>query len=133
VKEQGRIELFDGDIRRDYVFVDDVARIMIEAWQARQASGVYNLGSGVVISHREIAAKVVVTAREAGVRLDREPIRTVPIPPALHGRFQFYTQAVGLLPWVADITAHPLEKMSHYWSEMLKPGDQPDAAPGEAR
>jgi ADP-L-glycero-D-manno-heptose 6-epimerase len=134
VRAQGHIDLFEGDIRRDYVHVDDVARIMIQAWQTHQASGVYNLGSGVAISHREIAEKVVATARDAGLRLEPEPIRLVPIPATLRDRFQFYTQAVGVLPWVADVTAHPLEKMGHYWIELVKSlGDTRDAREGRSR
>jgi ADP-L-glycero-D-manno-heptose 6-epimerase len=120
VRDQGRIEVFEGDIRRDYVYVDDVARILIEAWRSQQASGVYNLGSGVAVSHREIADKVVATGRDAGLRLDATPIRTIPIPAALSGKFQFYTRAEGVIPWVAEITARPLEKMARYWTDLLK-------------
>src|SRR5206468_12734491 len=108
LKGQGRIELFEGDIRRDYVHADDVARVLVQAWLAGQPSGVCNLGSGVSISHLEIAQKAVSVARDAGLRLEPEPIRMVPMPDTLRGKFQFYTKAEGVLPWVAAITAHPL-------------------------
>ena len=121
LKDQGRIDLFEGDIRRDYVQVDDVARVLIQAWQSGQTSGVYNLGSGVAISHREIAEKVVSVARDAGMRLESEPIRTVPMPAALQDKFQFYTKSEGVLPWVAEIIGHPLEKMTRYWSDLGLP------------
>jgi ADP-L-glycero-D-manno-heptose 6-epimerase len=117
LKEQGRIELFEGDIRRDYVHADDVARVLLQAWQSGQASGVYNLGSGVAISHREIAERAVGVARETGRRLESDPIRMVPMPDTLRGKFQFYTKAEGVLPWVAAITARPLEKMVRQWTE----------------
>jgi len=51
------------------------------------------------------------------MRLDTEPIRVVPMPEALRGKFQFYTKAEGVLPWVAAITADPMEKMIRYWTE----------------
>lgn len=118
LRERGLIDLFEGDIRRDYVHADDVARVLIQAWESGQASGVYNLGSGVAISHREIAETVVRVARDAGLPLDAEPIRTVPMPDDLRRKFQFYTRAEGVLPWVAEITAQPLDAMVRYWTEL---------------
>jgi len=129
LEERGHIELFDGDIRRDYVHVDDVARILLNAWESEQPSGVHNLGSGVAISHRQIADKAIDVARNAGMRLDQEPIRVVPMPDRLRGRFQFYTRAEGVLPWVAAITRNPMDKMVSYWTEwardgVSRPGDE---------
>lgn len=120
LEDQGCIELFEDDIRRDYVYCDDVAHVLVQAWQSGQPSGVYNLGSGVAISHREIADKAVGVARDAQLRLGSEPIRVVPMPDPLRGKFQFYTKAEGLLPWVAAITAQPLEKMVRYWIERAR-------------
>lgn len=119
VRSQGLIELFEGDIRRDYVHADDVARILVRAWESGQPSGIYNLGSGVAISHREIAETVVRVTRGAGLRLDPAPIRTVPMPDGLRDRFQFYTKAEGVPPWVAELTARPLEKMVDYWTGLV--------------
>jgi ADP-L-glycero-D-manno-heptose 6-epimerase len=118
IRETGRIDLFEGDIRRDYVHVDDVARVLIHAWQAAPAPGVYNLGSGEAVSHREIADKVVEVARLAGLPLEAQPVRTVPLPPTLNGKFQFYTRSEGSPPWVAAQTADPLAKMARYWREL---------------
>ena len=92
---------------------------MIRAWESGQASGVYNLGSGNPISHRAIAESVVKVARDAGLRLDADPIRTVPMPESLQNRFQFYTRAEGLVPWIAELTARPLDKMVSYWTDLL--------------
>jgi ADP-L-glycero-D-manno-heptose 6-epimerase len=124
LEDQGRIELFEGDIRRDYVHVDDVARVLLQAWHSGQASGVYNLGSGVAISHREIAEKAVGVARDAQLRLESEPIRMIPMPDPLRGKFQFYTKAEGVLPWVAAITANPVDKMVRYWTERTRSSAQ---------
>jgi ADP-L-glycero-D-manno-heptose 6-epimerase len=116
LRDQRHIELFEGEIRRDYVHVDDVARVLLRAWQSDQPSGVYNLGSGVAIAHREIAEAVVRVARDARMPLDLEPIRSVPMPAALQARFQFYTCADAVLPWVAEIAPAPLDKMVGYWA-----------------
>src|SRR5947209_3658005 len=40
LRDQGFIELFDAEIRRDYVHADDVARVVLRAWESEQASGV---------------------------------------------------------------------------------------------
>jgi ADP-L-glycero-D-manno-heptose 6-epimerase len=120
LRDQGRIDLFEGDIRRDYVYAEDVARILLKAWQSGQVSGVYNLGSGSAVSHREIAEKVVEVLRKAGRPLAPEPIRTIPMPASLHGKFQFYTRSEGVLPWVAEMTANPLDKMVRYWTDLVK-------------
>jgi ADP-L-glycero-D-manno-heptose 6-epimerase len=133
LEERGHIELFEDVIRRDYVHVDDVARVLLQAWRSGQPSGVYNLGSGVPIAHREIAEEAVRVARDAGIRLDPEPIRVVPMPSELVERFQFYTRAEDIVPWVAAVTAHPLEKMIRYWTARAhgraavcrRPGEQP--------
>jgi ADP-L-glycero-D-manno-heptose 6-epimerase len=120
LRERGLIDLFEGDIRRDYVHADDVARVLIQAWESGQASGVYNLGSGVAISHREIAEAVVKVAHEAQWPLDPDPIRTVSMPSEVKSRFQFYTRAEDVVPWVAALTARPLEKMLAYWTELAR-------------
>jgi ADP-L-glycero-D-manno-heptose 6-epimerase len=120
LREQGYIDLFEGDIRRDYVHADDVARVLLQAWQCGQPSGLYNLGSGVAISHREIAVKVVEVARSARLRVDSDPIRVVPMPDRLRGKFQFHTRAEGVPLWVAAITAEPLHKMVRYWTQYAR-------------
>jgi ADP-L-glycero-D-manno-heptose 6-epimerase len=120
LEDQGYIELFDGDIRRDYVHVDDVARVLLQAWQSGQPSGVYNLGSGEAISHRDIASGAVSAARDVRLSLAPDPIRVIPMPDQLRGRFQFYTRAEGVLPWVAEITAHPMDRMVGYWTERAR-------------
>jgi hypothetical protein len=51
------------------------------------------------------------------LRLDADPIRTVPMPDGLRDRFQSYTKAEGVLPWVSELTARRLEKMVAYWTK----------------
>jgi ADP-L-glycero-D-manno-heptose 6-epimerase len=117
LRDKGHIELFDGDIRRDYVHADDVARILLQTWQSGQSSGVYNLGSGEAIAHREIAEKAIEVAKKARLPLAPDALRLVSMPDSLRGKFQFYTRAEEILPWVAAITARPIDKMVRYWTE----------------
>ena len=120
LRERGLIDLFEGDIRRDYVHADDVARVLIRAWESGQASGVYNLGSGVAISHREIAEAAVRTARSLGVPLEVNPVRLVPMPDDLRSKFQFHTRAEDVAPWIASLTSNSLDKMIAHWTEQAK-------------
>jgi len=119
LRDRGYIDVFEGDIRRDYVDVDDIVRVMIQAWKTGQRAGIYNLGSGVAVSHREVAEAAVRVARDAGIVLDSEPIRMVPMPDELRPRFQFHTRADGVLPWVSDIIGKPLDKMMNYWTQLV--------------
>jgi len=114
LQDRGHIDLFEGDIRRDYVHVDDVAHVLLQAWQSGLPCGVYNLGSGVAISHRDIADIVVSSVREAGRPMDADPIQVISMPNTLREKFQFYTKAEGVLPWVAAITGDPRQKMRQY-------------------
>jgi ADP-L-glycero-D-manno-heptose 6-epimerase len=123
LRQHGYIELFDGDIRRDYVDVSDVARVLLDAWQSRRPSGVYNLGSGVAIAHREIAEQALTIARDANIRLEPNPIRVVPLPDTLTGKFQFFTRAEGLPSWVQALTGDPLAKMTSYWKHLTASGE----------
>jgi hypothetical protein len=42
------------------------------------------------------------------------------MPGTLRERFQFHTRAEGVLPWVAELTAVPLEKMVAYWTDRFR-------------
>lgn len=120
LRDRGVIEVFEDDIRRDYVHADDVARVLIHAWESGQASGVYNLGSGVAISHRDIAEAAARTARACGMPIDPQPIRTIPMPEDLREKFQFYTRAEDVPTWIARFTGNPLGKMVDHWTELAK-------------
>ena len=66
--ESERIRLFDPEPVRDYVFVDDVAAALLRAAEHETAAGtvdVFNVGSGIGVSVRELASTgLVATGRE---------------------------------------------------------------------
>lgn len=64
----GAIRLRDASVRRDFVYVDDVAEALLAASSDGVADGVYNIGSGAAISIANIAARVECL-------LGREPTR----------------------------------------------------------
>ncbi len=57
----------DGSQTRDFIYVKDVARAFLAALEAR-AEGVYNIGSGIEVSIRELADLVNSVAKSLGLK-----------------------------------------------------------------
>lgn len=98
LKNNGEIKLFagtdgyaDGEQRRDFVFVDDVAAVNIWFWQHHQQSGIFNVGTGRSQSFNDVAHAVLDWHKGKG------KLVYIPFPDHLKGAYQSYTQA--------DITA----------------------------
>lgn len=77
----------DGDQRRDFIYVDDVVRVIMWALASPSVSGIYNVGTGQARSFRELI--------EAGFRsLGQAPdIAYIDMPAQLRGSYQYFTQA----------------------------------------
>ena len=104
----GRVRLFvgsdgfaDGEQRRDFVHVDDVANVNLHFLEHPEVSGIYNCGTGRAQSFNDVASAVINTVREASgePRLStadlasQERIQYVPFPPQLEGKYQSFTEA----------------------------------------
>jgi ADP-L-glycero-D-manno-heptose 6-epimerase len=74
-----------GGQSRDFIFVEDVAKVNLWAWQ-QGVSGIYNLGTGRAQPFRDIA-EAVITYHGKG------EITYVDFPEHLKGRYQSFTQA----------------------------------------
>jgi ADP-L-glycero-D-manno-heptose 6-epimerase len=91
----------DGEQRRDFVHVDDVANVNLHFLERPEVSGVYNCGTGRAQSFNDVATAVINTVREAS----REPplatadlvkgglIQYIAFPPQLEGKYQSFTEA----------------------------------------
>jgi ADP-L-glycero-D-manno-heptose 6-epimerase len=104
MKETGRVRLFagtggfgDGEQRRDFVYVRDLARINMffaqigpyspQAGQAEKIyRGVVNAGSGLSRSFNDVAHSLMAVHGDA-------PIEYIPFPADLEGRYQHFTEA----------------------------------------
>lgn len=93
----GKVRLFEGsdgfgngEQRRDFVYVGDVAAVNLWFWRQGGPSGIYNLGTGRSQSFNEVARAVI------GYH-GRGEIEYIPFPEHLKGRYQSFTEA--------DITA----------------------------
>ena len=107
-RAEGRVKLFEGsggfgngEQQRDFVHVDDVVAANLWFLDRPEASGIFNLGTGQAQSFNAMAAAVInaIDAREGGPRRNLEElvktgaIHYVPMPAALVGKYQSFTQA----------------------------------------
>jgi ADP-L-glycero-D-manno-heptose 6-epimerase len=120
LKEDGFIGLFDQEILRDYVCVDDVTSVIIDLMKGNWENGIYNLGSGCPISHQELASIVVDIFIERGVKmLSEDLIRPIQMPEDLLDTFQFFTKAEGISPGIKKYTTGNKEKIRDYINRLI--------------
>ena len=77
----------DGDQRRDFIYVDDVVRVMLWLLATPSVSGLFNVGTGQARSFREL----MVSAYAA---LKATPnIEYIDMPASIRGSYQYFTEA----------------------------------------
>ncbi len=77
----------DGDQRRDFIYVDDVVRVMMWLLAAPSVSGIFNVGTGQARSFRDLMLS-------AYIALGTAPnIQYVDMPEAIRGSYQYFTQS----------------------------------------
>jgi len=106
--DAGRVKLFvgsagygDGEQRRDFVHVDDVVAVNMHFLGGKDASGIYNCGTGRAQTFNDVACAVVNGVRagrgENALALEdivaQGLIEYIPFPPQLVGKYQSYTEA----------------------------------------
>ncbi|HEX5611806.1 MAG TPA: ADP-glyceromanno-heptose 6-epimerase [Burkholderiales bacterium] len=105
---EGRVKLFvgsdgfgNGEQRRDFVHVEDVASVNLYFLEHPELSGIFNCGTGRAQSFNDVACAVVNTVREAqgekplalGELVAQGFIEYIPFPPQLEGKYQSFTEA----------------------------------------
>lgn len=121
IQKNGSVKLFksyregiaDGGQQRDFVYVIDICRAMIDLWQkdAGKKSGIYNMGTGTARSFEDLARGVFKSLGKT------EKIEFIEMPEQLRGRYQYYTQAeMGkFLNTLPGFKFHSLEEgIDHY-------------------
>lgn len=95
IKETGRVKLFKsyhpdyphGEQKRDFVYLKDCLEVVSWLLEHREASGVFNLGSGKARSWNSLAEAVFAA-------LGLEPdIEYIEMPESLRPKYQYYTRA----------------------------------------
>lgn len=95
IRRNGKIELFkshrplvkDGDQKRDFIYVDDIIRVMLYFMEERNKSGVYNVGTGHARSFLDLALAVFKSMKIDPV------INFVDTPPEIRDHYQYFTEA----------------------------------------
>ena len=101
---EGKVKLFvgsdgyrDGEQRRDFVYVDDVVAVNLWFLERRDASGIFNCGSGRAQTFNRLAVAAINAVKGTQDTLHdivaRGLIEYVPFPPALVGKYQSFTEA----------------------------------------
>jgi ADP-L-glycero-D-manno-heptose 6-epimerase len=101
---EGKVKLFvgsdgyrDGEQRRDFVYVDDVVAVNLWFLERRDASGIFNCGTGRAQTFNRLAVAVINAVNGSQDTLHdlvaRGLIEYVAFPPALVGKYQSFTEA----------------------------------------
>src|SRR6202795_2333034 len=77
----------DGDQRRDFIYVDDVVRVMLWLLSAPSVSGLFNVGTGKARSFRDM----MFSAYNALGTIPN--IQYIDMPEAIRGSYQYFTQS----------------------------------------
>ncbi|MFT4275337.1 MAG: ADP-glyceromanno-heptose 6-epimerase [Rhodopseudomonas sp.] len=79
----------DGDQRRDFIYVDDVVRVMTWLFNSPDVSGIFNVGTSHARSFRDL----ILSAYAA---LGTPPqIEYIDMPEQIRGSYQYFTQSEG--------------------------------------
>jgi ADP-L-glycero-D-manno-heptose 6-epimerase len=77
----------DGDQRRDFIYVDDVVRVVMWLLATPKVSGLFNVGTGKARSFRDLMLA-------AYVALGSKPnIEYIDMPESIRGSYQYFTEA----------------------------------------
>jgi ADP-L-glycero-D-manno-heptose 6-epimerase len=107
-RTQGRVKLFEGsggygngEQRRDFVSVDDVAKVNLFFLDHPERSGIFNVGTGAAQSFNDVAVAMVNACRQhrgetpllLAEMQQQSIIEYIPFPHDLKGKYQSYTEA----------------------------------------
>jgi ADP-L-glycero-D-manno-heptose 6-epimerase len=82
-----RTDVADGEQQRDFIYVMDVIDVLIHFMEHRKNSGLYNLGTGVARTFKDLALSVFSA-------LNLPPhIEYIDIPEDIRDKYQYYTKA----------------------------------------
>lgn len=95
IKETGKVKLFkskrndykDGEQKRDFIYVKDCNKIMMEMLKNPSITGIYNLGTGKAQTWNTLAQSVFIA-------MNKEPnIEYIDLPTDIANQYQYFTQA----------------------------------------
>ena len=95
ITETGKMKLFrshhpdfkDGEQARDFIYVEDIAKVIMFFMNHRKDSGIYNVGTGKACTYLSLT-KAVFKSMQLEAKID-----FVDTPDDLRGKYQYYTCA----------------------------------------
>jgi ADP-L-glycero-D-manno-heptose 6-epimerase len=95
IRAGGVVQLFkshregiaDGDQRRDFIYIDDVVRVMMWLVATPSISGIFNVGTGKARSFKDLMLSAYAALGTAA------NIEYVDMPDAIRGSYQYFTQS----------------------------------------
>lgn len=95
IQQSGRLKLFkshrsdyqDGMQKRDFVYIKDVTRWILEIFDNEIASGIYNMGMGISHTWLDLADAIFKSLGK------EKAIDWIDIPIAIRNQYQYYTEA----------------------------------------
>lgn len=95
ISQTGKMDLFrshhpdfkDGEQARDFIYVEDIAKVILFFMNHRKDSGIYNVGTGKACTYLNLTKAVF-----RSMKLD-ERIGFIDTPDDLRGKYQYYTCA----------------------------------------
>jgi len=142
-RRDGRVRLFegsggygDGEQRRDFIHVDDVVAVNLHFRDHPARSGIFNVGTGAASTFNSVAQAAINACRHAEGESPRSLADLVaagivtyaPMPEALHGKYQSFTQAdIGALRNAGfDAPMLDVEQgVAHYVESLISPERAP--------
>jgi ADP-L-glycero-D-manno-heptose 6-epimerase len=93
LKAHGYMRLFDGadgyeagEQRRDFIYVDDVVKVILWFYAHRHINGIFNVGTGQSRSFNDVANAII-------SYYGKGKIEYIPFPEYLRGHYQSFTEA----------------------------------------
>ncbi len=95
INETGKVKLFrshrpdfgDGEQKRDFIYVADVAKVLLYFMQTRKKSGIYNLGTGKARTFNSLVQSVFSSMGRNNVT------EFIDIPDDIRDKYQYFTEA----------------------------------------
>ena len=87
IKETGKMNLFKGEHKRDFVYVQDICNVIEWLIQNKPKNDIYNLGSGIARNFKDLASNIF-----SSMNLE-ENINYIDIPEQIKNSYQSFTEA----------------------------------------
>jgi ADP-L-glycero-D-manno-heptose 6-epimerase len=118
---EGKISVFNKDISRDYIYVNDLCAVLIDTMLDKEINGIFNLGSGKSWKHEEIANLVIRTINELKEVINPvTALEKINMPDDLINKFQYFTIAEELPVNVIKRVCNTESRMVEYIKFMIK-------------